>query len=88
MASGLVYAKCMAVKTITIDVEAYERLAGLKRTGQSFSQVIKEHLPAVGTTARELLARLDETAISDETLTEVERIIDERGRHPVRVPEW
>lgn len=78
----------MAVKTITIDVEAYDRLARLKRTGQSFSQVIKEHLPAPGTTAGDLLARLDETAISDETLAGIERVIDERGRHPVRVPEW
>jgi predicted CopG family antitoxin len=78
----------MAVKTITIDVDAYERLASLKRAGQSFSQVIKEHLPAPGTTARELLVRLDETAISDETVTAIERVIDERGRHPVRVPEW
>jgi predicted CopG family antitoxin len=84
----LVYAKCMAVKTITIDMEAYERLSSLKRSGQSFSQVIKEHLPASGTTARDLLARLDEAAISDETLTAIEQVIAERGRHPVRVPEW
>jgi len=83
-----VYAKCMAVKTITIDIDAYERLARLKRTGQSFSQVIKEHLPAPGTTAGDLLARLDRTAISDETLAGIERVIEERGRHPVRVPGW
>lgn len=82
------YAKCMAVKTITIDIDAYERLARLKRSDQSFSQVIKEHLPAVGTTAGDLLARLDESSVSDETLERVERVVDERGRHPVRVPGW
>lgn len=78
----------MAVKTITIDIDAYERLARLKRSGQSFSQVIKEHLPAPGTTAQDLLARLDRTEVSDESLTAIERTIDERGHHPVRIPEW
>lgn len=78
----------MAVKTITIDIEAYERLARLKRAGQSFSQVIKEHFPATGTTAGDLLARLDETGVSEETLTRIEGVIQERGQHPVRVSEW
>ena len=75
-------------ETITIDIDAYDRLARLKRTGQSFSQVIKEHLPEAGTTAGDLLARLDTTTISDQTLVEIERVVGERGRHPVRVPEW
>ena len=78
----------MAVKTITIDMEAYERLARLKRTGQSFSQVIKEHLPEPGTTAGDLLGRLDETTVSDETVDAIERAIEERRHHPVRVPGW
>lgn len=85
---GVVHAKCMAVKTITIDIEAYERLSRRKGGGKSFSQVIKEHFPQEGATAGELLEALDRTAIADETLDAVERVIAERQGSPVRVPRW
>ena len=77
----------MAVKTITIDLDAYERLSRLK-DGDSFSQVIKKYLPAAGSTASDLLAALDETTVSEETLEAVEAVVEERKEHPVRVPRW
>ena len=78
----------MAVKTITIDIDAYERLARLKSEGQSFSQVIKELVPARPSRARDLLAALDRSEIGDATLDAVERVVAERRRSPVRVPRW
>lgn len=57
----------MAVKTITIDLEAYEALARRKRPGQSFSQVIKQHF-ASGSTGRDILAAVKQFKLSEDTL--------------------
>lgn len=35
----------MATKTITLDLEAYERLKAVKRQNESFSQTIKRTIP-------------------------------------------
>lgn len=68
----------MAVKTITIDLEAYSLLAADKREGESFSKVIKRRLQPVRT-ARALLADLDKLSLSEDTLDHVEDLIRARG---------
>jgi predicted CopG family antitoxin len=74
----------MAVKTITIDLEAYERLAKLKRPGQSFSQVIKEAVPTRSATAAEVIELARKARVSSDFLDRMDEIIAERRKHPVR----
>lgn len=77
----------MAVKTITIDIEAYETLARRKRPGQSFSEVIKQHF-AGGSTGHDLLAAVQRLAISEATVDAVEAQIRARRRSRAQVPKW
>lgn len=78
----------MAVKTITIDMEAYERLHRLKGDGRSFSQVIKDLVPPLGSTAGELLEALEHgDPPTEETLDAIDTLIDDRVGSPVRIPE-
>jgi predicted CopG family antitoxin len=69
----------MAVRTITIDLEAYEALARRKRKGESFSRVIKEHFGR-RSTGRDLAALLPEIRLSQETLAETAGLIRARRR--------
>jgi len=77
----------MAVKTITIDLEAYETLARRKRPGQSFSEVIKQHF-AGGSTGQDLLEAVRRLSISANTLDAVEAQIRARRRSRARIPKW
>ena len=73
----------MAVKTITIDMEAYEVLSRYKRDGQSFSQVIKEHFGRQMTVGR-FRERLPSVRLSDDTLDAIEAQIKARKNSPAR----
>jgi predicted CopG family antitoxin len=75
----------MAVKTITIDLEAYEALARHKKKGDSFSRVIKEHF-GPRRTGEGLRAIVDELRLADGTLDELDRLVRARRKSPARVP--
>ncbi len=71
----------MAVKTITIDMEAYELLAAARRSNESFSTVIKNVLVPASHTASALLQYLDSrepSEFSEEYFATMERLIAAR----------
>lgn len=73
----------MAVKTITIDIEAYDLLSSQKAAGQSFSQVIKAHFGSRPTAGR-FLALVRASRPGTEALDAMERQVQARKLSPVR----
>jgi predicted CopG family antitoxin len=74
----------MAVKTITIDMEAYGLLSRVKREGQSFSQVIKEHFGRRPTAAA-FRASLGRVRLSEDVLDAVDEQIRARQKDRARI---
>lgn len=73
----------MAVKTITIDLEAYALLSRRKQDGQSFSEVIKAHFGPQPTAGRfRDLART--IRMSESALDAIDRQVRARRREPAR----
>jgi predicted CopG family antitoxin len=75
----------MAVKTITIDMEAYDLLASEKRAHESFSRVIKRKFRRAST-AKALCERLDAVCLSESTLKSLDRILKAREKSPAESP--
>lgn len=73
----------MAVKTITIDLEAYELLARHKAAGQSFSQVIKRHFGPQPTAGR-FRRMLQTVHLSEDALKHIAATVRDRRRSPAR----
>ena len=71
----------MAVKTITIDMEAYRALKRHKGTGQSFSDVIKKHFGSASTGAT-LARAIDDVDIGGDVLDALDEVIAARGDSP------
>ncbi len=73
----------MAVKTITIDIEAYDLLSRHKKAGESFSQTIKAHFGEQPTAGR-LLQRVRGVRFSDEYLDIMRKVVRDRKLDPAR----
>jgi predicted CopG family antitoxin len=81
----------MAVKTITIDLDAYGLLLRRKREGLSFSDVIKEHFgvtPSAGAFKAFIRERhRARQALSEDVLDALESVVRDRADDPVRYPD-
>lgn len=69
----------MAVKTITIDMEAYELLAAARKGNESFSTVIKATLAPTSRTAAGLLRFLEGWNSSDALITALKQVLEDRN---------
>lgn len=70
----------MAVKTITIDTEAYGRLKKAKRRNESFSETIKRIAPKPFDYDA-YLKRIETLGPDDEYVRIMDEIIANRGKH-------
>ena len=73
----------MAVKTITIDLEAYTLLARHKKDGQSFSEVIKAHFGRQPT-ASAFRTLVRDVRLGPGTLDAIEAQVTRRASDPAR----
>ena len=67
----------MATKTITIDVDAYDRLKSVQKPTESFSQTIKRVVPK-RVDLESLFRKLNKDPLSAEAIDAVERQIAQR----------
>jgi predicted CopG family antitoxin/transcriptional regulator with XRE-family HTH domain len=81
-----VHPLAMALKTISLDAEAYAALVRRKRQDQTYSEVIKAHFGR-RTTGADFEKVLADLHLSEETLDAIEEQIRARRESPARPPE-
>lgn len=69
----------MATKTISIDLEAYERLKAVQKENESFSQTIKRVVRRP-IDLEKLLGETAKNPLSDEAINAVEQVIAARRK--------
>ena len=69
----------MATKTISIDLEAYERLRAVRHENESFSQVIKRVVKPPFD-VRGYLKGIRDCPLSDEAVAAIEEHVEQRHR--------
>lgn len=80
MRAGNVYARRMAIKATTIDMESHEFSAARRRAGESFSRGVTRTLRDQRYTASHLLEHVDEVLLAEDTIAAIETVVDERER--------
>ena len=78
------YFLCMAFKTITIDVSAYNRLKKLKQAGDSFSDVLKRELPEPLDTFGEIDEHFERNGVPKADSKLRRAMLEGRGRRSTR----
>lgn len=79
------HASCMATKTISLEIDAYEKLRAAKRAGESFSSVVRRVvIPGASRSGAEVLdyLRSEGPFFTEEELSGIERAAD-RDAPPV-----